>query len=142
MYLPKHPFIFLLSLCLSLFSNISYSQTRQDFVGDWKIIKVELSRTADEEEKQRVEMISTIFLKSTFHFKTNNSFSFECPNKELAIKDGVWQFDINKKYLNITEQTTKGTPGQLMGIVVKPSGQQYLFLLEETPIILTVAKKN
>jgi hypothetical protein len=128
-------------LSLSLLSKFSYSQTTADFIGEWKIITVELSAAAGEEEKQMLAMLRPIFLKSMFHFKADNSFSFASPDKELAIEDGVWQFDVKKQYLKVMERMSKGTPGQLMGITVNEANGGYLFHLEETPVILTVIRK-
>jgi hypothetical protein len=142
MYLRNHCFKVLLSLCLLLFGKAAFSQATVDFIGDWKIIKVELSPGAGQEEKQMLGIVTPIFLKSLFHFKPNNSFSFDSPDKDLSIKDGVWQFDVKKQYIKITERPSKGTPGQLMGIAVKAANGEYLFQMEETPMILTVVKKN
>jgi hypothetical protein len=139
---PKN-YCFILHFCLSiLFSKFSYAQESQDLIGDWKIIKVELSPNTQEEEKQMLSMITQIFLKSTFHFNANNSFSFDSPDKDLATKNGIWHFDARKKYITIVERVSKGIPGQLMGINVEVSNGKYLFLMEETPLILTVTKKS
>ena len=142
MYLRNHSVKLLLVFSFSLLSKLSYSQTTADFIGDWKIIKVELSPNAGQEEKQMLAMLKTIFLKSMFHFRPNNSFSFNSPDKDLSVKDGVWQFDLKKQYLKVVERKSKGTPGQLMGITVKEANGGYLFLMEETPVILTVVKKT
>ncbi|MGZ3846462.1 MAG: hypothetical protein ACXVBH_10430 [Flavisolibacter sp.] len=142
MYFKNQWFKLLLSLFLLLFTKFSFSQAPSDLMGDWKIIKVELSPNAGQEEKQMLGKMAPIFLKSLFHFKPNNSFSFDSPDKDLSIKDGVWQFDVNKQYIKVTERTSKGTPGQLMGIAVKAANGRYLFQMEETPIILTVTRNN
>lgn len=142
MYLRNYSFKLLLSLCLLLFAKASFSQATADFIGDWKIIKVELSTRAGKEEKHMLGIVTPIFLKSLFHFKLNNSFSFDSPDKDLLIKDGVWQFDLKKQYIKITERTSKGTAGQLMGITIKAANGEYLFQIEETPMILTVTKKK
>jgi hypothetical protein len=128
-------------ILFTLFTNSSYSQQNEDLIGDWKITKVDLKPSAGEEEKQMLVMLSQIFSKSTFHFKNNNLFSFDSPDKDLAIKEANWKFDSIKKYIKVTERVTKGNPGQLMGITVKLIEGQYLFLMEESPIILTVVKK-
>lgn len=125
-----------------LFSNLMYAQKAEDFIGDWKIIKVELSPNAEQEAKQFFSKLNAIFLKSTFHFKPNNSFSFDSPDEDLSIKDAVWQFDIKKQTIKVMERKSKGTPGLLMGIIVKETNGGYLFLMEETPVILTVVKKT
>lgn len=124
-----------------LFASLSHSQKTGDFVGNWKVVKVELSPTADEEEKQSIGMIRQIFLKSTFHFKADSSFSFDAPDKDLVVKDGIWQFDSNKKYIKVTERPSVKAPGQLMGITVAAKKDNYLFAMDETPLILTVSKK-
>ena len=128
-------------ILFTLFSKSSYSQQNEDLIGDWKITKVELTPNAGQEEKQMLGMLTQIFTKSTFHFKTNSLFSFESPDKDLAIRDAVWKFDITKKYIKVTERVTKGTSGQLMGITVKVIEGQYLFFMEESPFVLTVIKK-
>jgi hypothetical protein len=128
-------------ILFTLFGKFSYSQQNDDLIGDWKITKVELAPNAGQEENEMIGMLTQIFLKSTFHFKNNSLFSFDSPDKDLAIKDAIWKFDITKKYIKITERVSKGKSGQLMGITLIVKEGQYSFLMEETPVILTVIKK-
>ena len=88
-------------ILFTLFTNSSYSQQNEDLIGDWKITKVELKPSAGEEEKPMLVMLSQIFSKSTFHFKNNNLFSFDSPDKDLAIKEANWKFDSIKKYIKV-----------------------------------------
>lgn len=134
-------FLILLFSFNLLLTSFSYSQKAEDFVGNWKVVKVDLSPIADEAEKQSIATIRQIFLKSTFHFKADSSFSLEAPDKDLAVRDGVWQFDPNKKYIKVTERPSVKSPGQLMGITVKLEKDSYLFIIDETPLVLTVSKK-
>ena len=136
----NHCFILLLSSSL-FFGKFSYSQQREDLIGDWNIIKVELVANSKQIDKQLLEMATPIFLKSTFHFKDNKIFSFDSPNNELAIKEAIWEFDNKKNYITVFERVSKGIPGMLMGIIVKAQGGKYFFILEESPLILTVEKK-
>ncbi len=137
----NHYFVLLFSSSL-LFGKFSYSQQQEDLIGDWNIIKVELAPNSKQLDKQLLEMAAPIFLKSTFHFKDNKIFSFDSPNKELAIKDAIWEFDNKKKYVNVFERVAKGIPGKLMGIIVKIQDGKYSFFVEESPLILTVEKKS
>lgn len=127
---------------LIFISSTSYSQQAEDLLGVWKVVKVGLQPNAQQEEKQMLEMLNQTFLKSTFYFKENNLFSFDSPNKDLAIKAGFWKFDSNKKFINVAEPVSKGVPGQLMGITVKVLNNEYSFWLDETPLVLTVKKKE
>ena len=128
-------------ILFTVLTKPSFSQQNDDLIGDWKITKVELTPNAGQEEKQMLVMLRQIFSKSTFHFKNNNLFSFESPDKDLAIKEASWKFDVTKKYIKVTERVTKGNSGQLMGITVKIIAGQYLFFMEESPVVLTVIKK-
>jgi hypothetical protein len=139
MFQRNYPFLLLLSFCLIL-SIFSYSQQHEDLIGDWKIIKVELRPNAGKEEIQMLQLVKPIFLKSKFHFKVNNLFSFDSPDKDLATENGIWQFDNDKKYIRVIEKISKGIPGQLMGIVVKISNKGFLFFMEESSLVLTVAR--
>lgn len=119
----------------------SFSQQTEDFIGDWKIIKVEISKNAEKEEKAMLELAKKIFLTSTFHFKKNDLFSFDTPEKMLQMKDKIWKFDSAKKYITVNEKGAKSNASLLMGIKVKYVEGQYRFLLDDTNIILTVEKK-
>jgi hypothetical protein len=131
-------FIFFVLLC-----KMSFSQQNEDLIGHWKITKVELVPNAGQEERQMLATLTKLFLKSTFHFKNNSLCSFDSPDKYLAIKDAIWKFDSTKKYIQIVERPIKGKgrPGVLMEINVKVTDGQYLFYMQETPVILTVIKK-
>ena len=118
----------------------SYSQQHADLIGDWKIIKVDLKPDAGEEGIQILQLVKPIFLKSKFHFKLNNLFSFDSPDKDLATEEGIWQFDNEKKYIKVMEKVSKGIPGLLMGIEVKLLNEGFLFIMEETPLVLTIAR--
>lgn len=139
--LIRYPCIIAFFILFTLLSKSSYSQQNEDLIGDWKITKVELAPNAGQEEREMLGMLNQIFSKSTFHFKNNSLFSFDSPDKDLAIRDAIWKFDITKKYIKITERVSKGKPGQLMGITVIFKEGQYSFFMEETPVILTVIKK-
>jgi len=135
-------FKFLLVSILLLFSKFSYAQTEADFIGDWKIIKVDMLPSAGQEEKQMFQKVRSIFSKSTFHFKSNNLFSFDSPDIDLSIKDGIWNFDAKNRYITISERMSKGTRDLLMGIYVKETIGGFLFYMEETSVILMVTRKN
>lgn len=124
-----------------LFASLSYSQKAKDLVGSWKVVKVELSPNADEAEKQNIGTIRQYFLKATFHFKADSSFSLDTPDTDLAVNDGLWKFDASKKYIKVVERPPVKSPGILMGITVKVENDNYLFLIDETPITITVSKK-
>jgi len=125
-----------------LFCTIdSYSQKREDLVGSWKIVKVELAPDAPPEMKQGLEMLSQIMLNSTFQFKENNSFSMDTPIPDLATKEGLWNYDAQKKFIKVTERPSNGKQGVLMEISVRVKNGKYLFFMDETSVILTVAKK-
>lgn len=119
--------------------NTSFSQKREDLIGDWKIMKVELLPNAEPEVKQGIGFLTPIFLKSVFHFKENNACSFSCPDPDMDIKEAAWQYDFSKKSIQIK---SKGKPGVLMEITVREQNGKYLFFLAESPIILTVVKKE
>jgi hypothetical protein len=116
------------------------SQSKQDLIGNWKVINVELLPDGEQEEKQMLATVKSIFLKSTFHFKENNLFTLKSPDKELSTNDAIWKFDDNKKIVVVTERVSKGNPGVLMEIVVKAKDGKYVFLTTETPLILFVEK--
>jgi hypothetical protein len=116
------------------------SQSKQDLIANWKVINVELLPDGEQEEKQMLATVKSIFLKSTFHFKENNLFTLKSPDKELSTNDAIWKFDDNKKIVVVTERVSKGNPGVLMEIVVKAKDGKYVFLMTETPLILFVEK--
>lgn len=116
------------------------SQTKQDLLGDWKVVDLALSPDAEPEEKQMLETLKALFMKSTFHFKANNLFTLKSPDKELATNDANWSFSESKKTVTVTERTTKGTPGVLMEIAVKSKDGKFYFLMSETPLVLVVEK--
>jgi hypothetical protein len=139
--LCKYYCIMALTILFASAGKPGYAQQGVDLIGDWKITKVEMGPDAAQEERQMLEMLTQIFLKSTFHFKNNSLFSFDSPDKDLAIQDAVWRFDTAKKYIKISERVSKGKPGQLMGIIVIVKEGKYFFQMEETPVILAVMKK-
>lgn len=124
-----------------VYTTASYSQKREDLVGSWKIVKVELAPDAPPEMKQGLEMLSQVMLNSTFQFKENNSFSMDSPIPDLATKDGLWQYNAQKKAIKVTERPVNGKQGVLMDITVQVKNGNYLFFMDETSVILTVAKK-
>ena len=127
--------------CCLLFSKFSYSQKPEDIIGDWKVVKVELLPSADQEEKQNIGILRKTLLKSTFHFKSNNLFSFDCPDKELAIKTAFWTFDSTSQKIKVIERISKGHASFLMEITVKVLNGNYLFLMDESPVMLTVERE-
>lgn len=137
----KNIYVIILILFTSL-SKYSYSQQTEDILGDWKIIKVELAQNAKQEEQKMMGVLKSLFSKSTFHFKKDSLFSFDAPDKALAIKNAFWKFDSTKNYIKVTEKASPKKGDQLMGIKVKIVDGVYLFTMEETPIILTVKKSN
>jgi len=116
------------------------SQSKQDLIGNWKVVNVELLPDAAQEEKQMLGTLKSLLLKSTFHFKENNLFTLKSPDKELSTNDAIWKFDDSKKLVIVTERVSKGNPGVLMEIVVKAKDGKYIFLMTETPLILFVEK--
>jgi len=131
----------LFTLFCFLCTTVSFSQKREDLVGSWKIVKVELAPDAPPEMKQGLDMLSQIMLNSTFQFKENNSFSMDSPDADLATKDGLWQYNAQKKSIKVTERPVNGKQGVLMDITVQVKNGKYLFFMDETSVILTVAKK-
>jgi Domain of unknown function (DUF5004) len=131
----------LFTLFCFLCTTVSYSQKREDLVGSWKIVKVELAPDAPPEMKQGLDILSQIMLNSTFQFKENNSFSMDSPDADLATKDGIWQYDSVKKSIRVKERPVNGKQGVLMDITVQVKNGKYLFFMDETSVILTVAKK-
>jgi len=136
----KNYYVVALFISLTLLCKASYSQ--QDMLGDWKITKVEIAPNASQKEKGMLGKVAQIFSKSTFHFKNDSKFSLDSPDKDFAIRDAIWKFDSTKNYIKIIERVSKGKAGLLMGITVKVVEEQYSFIMEETPIILTVKKKG
>ncbi len=133
--------ITLFTLIGLVYTTASYSQKREDLVGNWKIVKVELAPDAPPEMKQGLDILSQIMLNSTFQFKENNSFSMDSPDADLATKDGIWQYDSVKKSIRVKERPVNGKQGVLMDITVQVKNGKYLFFMDETSVILTVAKK-
>jgi hypothetical protein len=123
------------------FVNTSFSQKREDLIGEWKIVKVELSPDAGPEEKQGLNFLSQVLLKSAFQFRENNTCTFSCSDPEMEIKDGAWQFDAGLKLIRVLEGKSKAKPGVLMEISVQEIKGKVTFLMKETPVILSVVKQ-
>lgn len=119
-----------------------YSQQIKDLIGEWKVVKVDLSADAKKEEKEKAGMLKAIFSKVVFHFLADSSFRLDAQQKDLAIKDGIWEYDEGKKKCIVFERqnTRVGLRGKLMAMTVQLINDRYLFLFEETPLILEVKK--
>lgn len=132
---------FIFCSVLGLIMHVAvFAQTKQDLMGDWKVVDVVLAPNAETAEKQMLEQLKGVFLKSTFHFKANNVFVLKSPDKELAIANANWNFDERKKEIAVTQAKAKGTPGLLMEMAVKVKDGKYYFLMAETPLVLVVEK--
>lgn len=121
-------------------STCLYSQQTKDLIGQWKVVKVDLSADAKKEEKEKIGLLNTIFSKVVFHFKADSSFRLDASDEGLAVKDGIWEYDETKKSCTVYERQYTGVRGKLMMINVKQINDKYLFLMGETPIILEVRK--
>lgn len=121
-------------------SDALYAQQAKDIIGKWKVIKVGLAPTATKEEKEKIDMVAAIFSKIVFYFQADSSFKLDAPDKDLATQNGVWVFDETKKKITVTERNYKGARGKLMDILVKLVNSKYVFMMDETPLVLTVEK--
>lgn len=116
------------------------AQEANDFVGKWKVISVALTPDASQKERQFLTVFRAAFLNAIFEFKANRFFSLDAPDKEVAIPEGVWMYDAKRKYLDVSEKSPPETRSQLMGMTVKKTPAGFEFLVDETPLILTVKR--
>lgn len=138
MLLKRHLFKIVLILSLATTNNI-YAQHAEDIIGNWKVIKAELSDQAKQEEKKMLPRLNAIFSKTTFHFKADSSFLLKSPEKVLN-QPGMWLYNEEEKRIIVWEKNPKGRPGKLMEILVKVIDGQYKFEMIESPVILTVSR--
>lgn len=141
MHLKRSYLIFFISIFCLVITKHSNAQTVEDIIGNWKVVKVELTPDAKTEEKNAFEMVNTMFLQTMFNINSDNSFSFITTNKDLTIPSATWSYNSTTKtitVIGIAPDTQK--KGLLMEIIVNIIEGNYLFKLNETPVILTVLK--
>lgn len=128
----------LIIICMSM-PGIIYAQTKEDIIGNWKVVKTELDKSANKEEKQKLEQIYAIFSKTTFQFNPDGSFILKSSEKNLN-QQGIWEFNVQKRNIIVWDKESKGVRGKLMEILVEKRDDGFAFVMKETPIILIVSK--
>jgi len=138
--MPAKSYFFQIALIIGIFfPGSTYSQTKEELIGTWKVIKVQLSEDARKEEKAMIGKLAGIFKKTTFNFREDGSFILKSPEKDLN-KPGTWVFDENNKHIIVWDKESKGIPGRLMGMFTKKENDNLVFGMEGSAVILTLSK--
>ncbi len=128
--------VVLCSLLVWCVSGIASAQTTNGLPGKWIVTKVIVSE--ESKQKDGVEMMCNLFTKSVFQLKPDQSCVFDCKEPELAIRNGKWIYNAQKKSIDIIDP--QNTTHVLMSLQVKNEQGKWFFLLDESPFVLEVAK--
>ena len=133
--------VLLISLFLTI-SNELFSQTSSDLIGNWNVINVNFSsgNNSNPDIQKKIAYLKNAFTKSKFHFKDGNVFYFDCPIKELEVKNGKWNYDEFNKKISITGKAPTGDEGNLMAFKIRIEKSKFYFIIDESPLLLEVQK--
>lgn len=75
--------------------SLIHAQTsKADLLGTWYVKNVSYNnKESTAVQKQRLESMKKMFLKTTFVFR-NNNVDFNFPSQEIALKNGTWKFEM------------------------------------------------
>ena len=138
-----------LCLCIGFTPLFAQSLTEADLTGSWETVKAhlhpELGVGLDPETKLQMKQMATELVGTVFQFKKEGAFVVDFPAtlppfmQELEfINNTNWRIDKGKSI----EIGTEEDDYTLVGIMVIEERGKKLFMLEETPFILEVQKRE
>jgi hypothetical protein len=131
-----------MKLCLliacSLFSIITFSQTKIEITGNWKVAKM-LVPAEIKKNKEAMQRLEKAMLQARFHFNSDGSCTVDSPEKDMQFKKCKWTFNDKEKSISIDGEVD-GEKGLLMQIIVSQKNNKWYFEMYETPVTLEVQK--
>ena len=135
------PMKFCFLLIGSLISITTFSQTRSDLTGNWKVIQVHTTEELKKELKANIQKVEKIMLQLRFHFNNDGTCTTDSPaEKGMDFKKCTWTYKEKEKSINIDGIAPSGDKGLLMKLFVTIKNNKWYFTMDETPVILEVQK--
>ena len=129
----KHLRILLVFISLAV-SFPAFSQDKSVFMGNWVVTKV--VPAPEVKAKKEFPQLEKAFLKAVFRFKTDGSFIFEIPIKELSITNAKWTY-----YPEATFFSIDGTAPNLMNVFFRKEKDNWVILIDDDETIKLEVKK-
>ena len=134
--------ILFIALFISLVS-IAQNIKEKELIGTWKTSEV-ISAPLSDDLLDKLETFKQIFINSTFVFKEDHSFYLSSQVEEMSnmFSNKYWYINKKKKLLMIIDPKDVGTSSRgLIEITVKKEDDNLIFIIEETPLKLTMVKQ-
>lgn len=129
-----------LMIC-SLISITSFSQTKTDLTGNWKVTQVQMPEELIKESKANSQKVEKIMLQLRFHFNSDGTCTVDSPaDKEMQFKKSKWIFNEKEKSISIEGEAPGGDYGLLMKLFVSLKNNKWYFVMDEMPLTLEVQK--
>ena len=108
-------------------------------MGNWTVTK--LVASAEMKARKEYATLEKAFLKAVFRFKTDDSFAFDIPIKELSIAKAKWTFHQERSSFSIVGPAPNGDVGPLMNISFKKETDNWIILIDELEAMKLEVKK-
>lgn len=134
--------ILFIALFISL-ASIAQNIKEKELIGAWKTSEV-ISAPLSDDLLDKLETFKQIFINSTFVFKEDHSFYLSSQVEEMSnmFSNKYWYINKKKKLLMIIDPKDVGTSSRgLIEITVKKEDDNLIFIIEETPLKLTMVKQ-
>lgn len=132
----------ILLLIISIDNTNAQTDLRSHLIGKWTVkSEHDIGGQVPTDMQQQIKIVKDAFKKSKFHFRKDNSFSFDIEFQEISIKNGHWKILKDNNEVVIQEWKDKDKSGPiLMGINVLLKDGKTIFMLEETFLAFEMTK--
>lgn len=120
-----------------------HAQTQSDFVGSWKVVKVDINRDIQSQDLiQDAEQLQPALATSTLQLSADGLCKFMSPtaDSQYTVENGKWRYDERRKFILISRPDTPGWGTLVLRVMDGATASEATLHILESAIKLDVKK--